>query len=71
MTETYTRKQAMEELGLLRVIAFQDLAKKYPEAFVRVNIGKGRLHKYDKATLDTFAKRRKIFQESIKASRNR
>ena len=63
MTETYTRKQVMEELGLKRLLAFKDLAKKYPEAFVRVNIGKGIVHQYDKATLDKFADRRKSFRK--------
>jgi hypothetical protein len=71
MTETYTRRQVMELLGLLRMGAVDALAKKYPEAFVRVNIGKSRVRKYDKAALDKFANSRKIFQESIEAGSKR
>ena len=58
MSETYTRKQAMERLGIWSTNSFLFLQRKYPEAFVIVNQGSDRDKNplYDKATLDDFAK---------------
>ena len=60
MSETYTRKQAMERLGIWSTNSFLFLTRKYPEAFVNVNQGTDRDKKplYDKATLDAFATKR-------------
>ena len=60
MNETYSRKQAMERLGLTSTNSFLFLTRKHPEAFVIVNqgIAAGKKPLYDKATLDNFAKKR-------------
>ena len=64
MNETYTRKQAMERLGLSSTNSFLFLERKYPEAFVIVNQGTAadKNPLYDKATLDNFAERRAYFK---------
>ena len=56
MNDTYTRKQAMERLGIKSKNAFNQLVKKYPEAFINVN--QGRYPLYERATLDRFARLR-------------
>ena len=65
MHETYTRKQAMERLGLRSTNSFLFLERKYPEAFVIVNQGTAadKNPLYDKATLDNFAERREYFKQ--------
>lgn len=63
MSETYTRKQAMERLGIWSTNSFFFLQRKYPEAFVIVNRGAADKNPlYDKATIDNFAKRREYFK---------
>jgi len=56
MNEHYTRKQAMERLGLSSTNAFLRLERKYPEGFVNVNPNRDREKKpwYDKEALDRF-----------------
>jgi hypothetical protein len=56
MNEYYTRKQAIERLGLRSTNAFLRLERKYPEGFVNVNPNRDREKKprYDKAALDSF-----------------
>ena len=65
MSETYTRKQAMERLGIWSTNSFIFLQRKYPEAFVIVNRGAAadKNPLYDKATIDNFAKRREYFRQ--------
>jgi len=58
MNDFYTRKQAMERLGIKSAHAFNRLAKKYPEGFVVLVQSKYKLPRYDKAALDKFAKMR-------------
>jgi hypothetical protein len=68
MSETYTRKQAMERLGILSTNSFLFLQRKYPEAFVVVNQGTAadKNPLYDKTTLDNFAQRRELFKQASK-----
>jgi hypothetical protein len=54
MNETYTRKQAMQRLGIRSTHAFTHLEKKYPEAFVIIKQVTSKHLRYDKATLDKF-----------------
>ena len=72
MSETYTRRQAMDRLGIWSTNSFLFLQRKYPEAFVIVNHGvatdKNPL--YDKATIDSFAKRREYFKQGVKRERS-
>ena len=65
MNETYTRKQAMERLGVKSTGAFRLMAKSYPEAFVIVTQGTAvnKHPRYDKAALDDFAKKREYFMQ--------
>jgi hypothetical protein len=58
MAEYYTRKEAMELLGLRSVNALRQLERKYPAAFLNLNPHHYRAKSpwYDKATLDKFAK---------------
>lgn len=64
MSETYTRKEAMDRLGLKSTNSFLFLKRKYPDAFVIVNQGTAadKNPLYDKATLDNFAERRDYFR---------
>ena len=68
MDDHYSRKQAMERLGLGSTNSFLFLERKYPEAFVIVNqVASGDRHaRYDKATLDNFAKKREYFMQGAK-----
>lgn len=65
MDDNYSRKQAMERLGLSSTNSFLFLQRKYPEAFVIVNqVAAGdKKARYDKATLDNFAKKREYFKQ--------
>ena len=65
MSETYTRKKAMERLGIFSINSFLFLQRKYPDAFVIVNQGTAadKNPRYDKATLDNFAERREYFKQ--------
>lgn len=56
MNEYYTRKQAMDRLGMKSTNAFLQLVRKYPEGFVNVNPNRYGEKKpwYDKAALDNF-----------------
>lgn len=63
MKGTYTRREAMERLGLENPYAFIRLEKKYPEAFVIVTRAANKHALYDKAILDRFANWRERFQE--------
>ena len=65
MRETYTRKQAMERLGIWSTNSFLFLTRKYPETFVNVNQGTDADKKplYDKATLDAFAQKREYAKQ--------
>jgi hypothetical protein len=60
MHETYTRKQAMERLGIRSTNAFLSLAKRYPEGFVIVypGIPGTRQPHYDRVQVDKFAEQR-------------
>ena len=65
MEDNYSRKQAMERLGLRSINSFLFMERKYPEAFVIVNqvpVG-DKQARYDKATLDSFAKNRAYFKQ--------
>jgi hypothetical protein len=66
MSETYTRKQVMERLGLRSINSFLFMERKYPEAFVIVNqVPAGdKQARYDKATLENFARNREYFMQS-------
>jgi hypothetical protein len=57
VNETYTRKQAMDRLGMSSINAFNQLTKKYSEVFVIVAKSKykGKGVIYDKAAVDKFA----------------
>ena len=68
MPETYTRKQAMERLGIWSTNSFLFLTRKYPEVFINVNQGTDADKKplYDKATLDDFARKRDYFKQGAK-----
>ena len=68
MSETYTRKQAMERLGVFSTNSFLFLQRKYPDAFVIVNQGPAADKKplYDRVTIDNFAKRREYFEQGAK-----
>lgn len=67
MNDTYTLKEAMDRLGLWSANALFQLERKYPDAFVVMNRAHGKDIpsrkdlRYDKATLDRFAERRKYF----------
>ena len=65
MNEYYTREQAMERLGMKSTNAFNQLVRKYPDAFVNVNKTKHGTKNpwYDKATLDGFAQMREYFKQ--------
>ena len=65
MSETYSRKEAMERLGFRSTNSFLFLTRKYPEAFVNVNQGTDADKRplYDKATLDDFAKKREYLKQ--------
>jgi hypothetical protein len=69
MSDTYyTRDEAMKLLGLRSTNSFHHLRRKYPEAFVNVNITKdGQKHpRYDKYVLDKFVAARNYFlQEKL------
>ena len=58
MKEVYTRKEAMELLGMLSTNAFIQLARKHPEAFIVVDesMKKDKQPLYEKSALDRFAK---------------
>jgi hypothetical protein len=62
MDQTYTRKQAMERLGVRSTHAFTHMVKKYPDAFVVVKNDLYKFRVYDKEALDNFAK----IRETIK-----
>ena len=68
MSETYTRKQAMERLGIWSTNSFLFLQRKYPDAFVIVNQGLAadKHPLYDKDTIDNFARRRDYFKQGAK-----
>ena len=68
MDDSYSRTQAMERLGLRSTNSFLFLERKYPDAFVIVNqVAAGDRHaRYDKATLDNFAKKREYFKQGAK-----
>jgi hypothetical protein len=68
MIETYTRKKAMERLGIFSINSFLFLQRKYPDAFVIVNQGPAadKNPLYDKATLDNFARKREFFRQGAK-----
>jgi hypothetical protein len=57
MNQTYTRKQAMERLGVRSTNAFTQLSKKYPDAFVIIQQSTIKHPRYDKAALDRFIKK--------------
>jgi hypothetical protein len=65
MKEYYTRKEAMELLGLRSTNGFLQMTRKYPDAFVNVNQTKHRTRDpwYDKATLDRFHQMREYFKQ--------
>ena len=66
MDDNYSRKQAMERLGLRSINSFLFMERKYPEAFVIVNqVPAGdKQARYDKAKLDNFARNREDFVQS-------
>lgn len=73
MKDYYTRKEAMEQLGMMSINAFLQLVRKYPEVFVNMNPGANREKHpwYDKARLDKFAEMRAYFkQENHEHTRN-
>jgi hypothetical protein len=61
-TETYTRTQAMEALGIKGANAFHSLRRRYPQAFIVVHQGTGRGNEtlYDKQAIDKFIQWRKL-----------
>ena len=61
MNEHYTRKEAMERLGIKTFRAFLRLEKEYPDAFVLIDENKPFL--YDKEKLDKFIAMRQYFIE--------
>lgn len=63
MNETYSRKEAMERLGLRSTNSFLFLERKYPEAFIIVNEVRAgdKQARYDKAALDNFVRNREYF----------
>jgi hypothetical protein len=65
-TETYTRNEAMERLGLnpSSRSAFMYLKKRYPKFFVIIHQGtdRGNPTLYDKAQLDKFIEARKVLK---------
>ncbi len=63
MTRTYTRREAMERLGLRTMFEFLRLEKKYPEAFVVVIRDPHKAVEYDKTLLDQFANWRERFKQ--------
>jgi hypothetical protein len=65
MDETYTRKQAMELLGIKSLNAFKNLEKKYPEYFVIMKQDPYKFVRYHKATLDRFEKIRDSLKERL------
>ena len=72
MSETYTRKQAMERLGIWSTNSFLFLTRKYPEAFVNLNQGTDADKRplYDKAKLDDFARKREYFKQGANRERS-
>ena len=62
MKETYTRKEAMDRLGLSNMYEFVRLEKRYPEAFVVVIRDPRKAVEYDKTLLDQFANWRERFK---------
>lgn len=67
MSETYTYKQAMERLGLLSHNSFNQLKRKYPDAFVVIHqgTGKGTTTLYDKQALDKFAEMHEALKQKV------
>ena len=64
-SETYTRDQVMQRLGIKSRNAFKHLAKKYPESFILVKQGSFKFPRYDKAAIDNFAKIRESLKDQI------
>ena len=58
MNATYTRDQAMEQLGIKSRNALKHIAKKHPESFILVKQGSSKFPRYDKDALDSLAKTR-------------
>jgi hypothetical protein len=65
MNETYTRDQAMERLGIKSRNAFKQLAAKYPESFIIVDLRAGKYPRYNKAAIDRFAEVRDALKNQI------
>ena len=63
MNDTYTRKEAMELLGLKSLSALLRLERRYPEAFFVVKRGAYVHPRYDKTLLDRFVAWRERFKE--------
>ena len=65
MKDYYTRKEAMDLLGLLSTNRLMQLVRKYPDIFVNVNPGTNREKHpwYDKAVLDKFAMTREYIRQ--------
>lgn len=69
MSDTYTRQQAMDRLGIKSANIFFQLERKHPDAFVVMKRAPGKDIRsrrdiaYDKAALDRFAERREHFSQ--------
>jgi len=63
MNQFYTRKQAMERLGIRSTNAFTHLVKKYSEAFVIIKQVTSKHARYDKTELDRFAQLRDLLKD--------
>ena len=66
MNQTYTRKQAMQLLGIKSTNAFSHLAKKYSEMIVLVKADTGKHPRYDRAALDRFAEKRELLRPKLR-----
>jgi hypothetical protein len=63
MKETYTRQEAMKQLGLKNMWDLLRLEKRYPEAFVVVKRDPNKPVEFDKAILDQLADWRERFKQ--------
>ena len=66
MNQTYTRKQAMQLLGIKSTNAFVHLTKKYSQMIIIIKAETSKHPRYDKAALDRFAERRELLREKLR-----
>ena len=66
MNQTYTRKQAMQLLGIKSTNAFAHLTKKYSQMIIIIKADTSKHPRYDRAALDSFAEKRELLREKLR-----